>query len=439
MVIFSLVLIRTSPVIGQQPACVQEQNWAELYVSGAFGYMDKVHELAVAYWQAKEANDDVAMTQTLNEMQNLPIKRDISDPIKILQYLFLGTGPSGPLEAYDFNRDKTADISDAVSLLRNLFLGDPLPDGADKQRLAQHPGETTHFTRNAGVNVKTEYLGRETKEDGKPYANFSITYTAQVLLPDGEGCDTGNLGGELFAFTSDITGYESYGGVSFTSSELDCNKKQITFFIPAHGINIIFNHPKQWICNNDPSIIYRFYNDDGHILLYDGSTDEAWVATLSSGGPIKKLTPLNNLALNKSLTGQRTAAIGSGFLKNFRDFLSSFVSLAFAQVEPPPLGINNTGTDLNMDGELDTLQDVIDNFDPDPPPSPSVPGPETNPPTPPQNDPPLKYPKPCPPPADGFWDKVGNALSNLWTAITSWDKPRSPCVHPGQPYGGFNP
>jgi glycoprotein endo-alpha-1,2-mannosidase len=54
--------------------------------------------------------------------------QDISDPIALLEYLFLGGRLLDCLEACDTNDDGAADISDAVYLLGHLFLGGPAPD-----------------------------------------------------------------------------------------------------------------------------------------------------------------------------------------------------------------------------------------------------------------------------------------------------------------------
>jgi len=51
---------------------------------------------------------------------------DISDPIKILSYLFLGDKIRCPL-AGDVNSDGTVDISDGISMLSALFSGGPGP------------------------------------------------------------------------------------------------------------------------------------------------------------------------------------------------------------------------------------------------------------------------------------------------------------------------
>ena len=46
---------------------------------------------------------------------------DISDPVKILLYLFVGDGPLSCEDAADANDDGQIDVSDAVTLLNALF------------------------------------------------------------------------------------------------------------------------------------------------------------------------------------------------------------------------------------------------------------------------------------------------------------------------------
>jgi F-box protein 11 len=54
-------------------------------------------------------------------------KKDITDPIFTLAYLFLG-GPKPPcLKSADVNDDRRVDITDAIYLLSHLFLGGPRP------------------------------------------------------------------------------------------------------------------------------------------------------------------------------------------------------------------------------------------------------------------------------------------------------------------------
>ena len=54
--------------------------------------------------------------------------RDISDALWTLNYLFLGQGRSDCLSAADINVDAQLDISDPVALLQGLFLGGSLPE-----------------------------------------------------------------------------------------------------------------------------------------------------------------------------------------------------------------------------------------------------------------------------------------------------------------------
>ena len=58
---------------------------------------------------------------------------DISDPVRILGWLFLGDETPGCLAAANANNDATIDLSDAVAILGYLFLGStppaaPFPD-----------------------------------------------------------------------------------------------------------------------------------------------------------------------------------------------------------------------------------------------------------------------------------------------------------------------
>lgn len=55
------------------------------------------------------------------------LKLNISDPVSILGYLFLGTTTPACLEACDSDDTGKIDISDAVYLLSYLFLGGPAP------------------------------------------------------------------------------------------------------------------------------------------------------------------------------------------------------------------------------------------------------------------------------------------------------------------------
>ena len=47
---------------------------------------------------------------------------DVSDPVRILNTLFLGGEPLGCEQAADANRDNRLDISDPVTILNYLFL-----------------------------------------------------------------------------------------------------------------------------------------------------------------------------------------------------------------------------------------------------------------------------------------------------------------------------
>jgi hypothetical protein len=50
---------------------------------------------------------------------------DISDPVSLLNYLFIGEYTPDCVLLYDFNGDRSVDISDPVSMLSILFLGGP--------------------------------------------------------------------------------------------------------------------------------------------------------------------------------------------------------------------------------------------------------------------------------------------------------------------------
>jgi hypothetical protein len=58
---------------------------------------------------------------------NADAKVDISDPVAILEFLFLGGEPVSCLDTADGNDSGTVDLSDAVYLLNHLFLGGPAP------------------------------------------------------------------------------------------------------------------------------------------------------------------------------------------------------------------------------------------------------------------------------------------------------------------------
>jgi hypothetical protein len=67
-------------------------------------------------------------------MRQVYDKRDISDPIDVLGFLFLDTTTSGCREAADSNDGGDLDIADGVHALGFLFLGErgipaPEPDG----------------------------------------------------------------------------------------------------------------------------------------------------------------------------------------------------------------------------------------------------------------------------------------------------------------------
>lgn len=63
---------------------------------------------------------------------NMDSDLDISDPIALLSYRFLGIGASPCKVSGDVNDDETLDISDAVYLLHHLFLFGPPPPPPDK-------------------------------------------------------------------------------------------------------------------------------------------------------------------------------------------------------------------------------------------------------------------------------------------------------------------
>jgi hypothetical protein len=52
---------------------------------------------------------------------------DISDPISLLGYLFLGSSAVGCADACDANDDNALDISDSIQALNYMFLGGPAP------------------------------------------------------------------------------------------------------------------------------------------------------------------------------------------------------------------------------------------------------------------------------------------------------------------------
>lgn len=66
---------------------------------------------------------------------------DVSDPIFVFDFLFLGGRSSTCAESADANDDATIDISDGVFLLGFLFLGarDPPPPGPVKQPCGRDP------------------------------------------------------------------------------------------------------------------------------------------------------------------------------------------------------------------------------------------------------------------------------------------------------------
>ena len=75
---------------------------------------------------------------------------DISDPVAVLGYLFLGTTPDHEcLASADGNGDRVVDLTDAVYLLGYLFLGSGAPPapfpGCGEDPAAAGPGCTRSF------------------------------------------------------------------------------------------------------------------------------------------------------------------------------------------------------------------------------------------------------------------------------------------------------
>jgi len=66
---------------------------------------------------------------------NFDGRLNISDPVSILNYLFItGQAPACP-NAADFNLDARLDISDPITILRTLFIGFPPPGGREPQEV----------------------------------------------------------------------------------------------------------------------------------------------------------------------------------------------------------------------------------------------------------------------------------------------------------------
>ncbi len=62
---------------------------------------------------------------------NFDLRLDLSDPIAILSYLFLGGPTLACPPAADFNLSGEVDIADPIAILNTLFLGEPAPTGGD--------------------------------------------------------------------------------------------------------------------------------------------------------------------------------------------------------------------------------------------------------------------------------------------------------------------
>ena len=74
--------------------------------------------------------------ETVRGDANLDLRVDISDPVSILSYLFLGGPALGCAPAADFNRSGALDIADPISILTTLFLGEEPPGGDDPSEIA---------------------------------------------------------------------------------------------------------------------------------------------------------------------------------------------------------------------------------------------------------------------------------------------------------------
>jgi len=65
---------------------------------------------------------------------------DLSDPVHLLAWLFLGGEVPGCLDAADGNGDRTHDLTDAVYLLGYLFLSGPIPPAPGPLECGTVPG-----------------------------------------------------------------------------------------------------------------------------------------------------------------------------------------------------------------------------------------------------------------------------------------------------------
>ncbi len=60
---------------------------------------------------------------------------DISDPLGLLSYFFLGSKAPACLGAGDFNLDGKLDLTDPIAILGTLFLGAPTPGGDEPREV----------------------------------------------------------------------------------------------------------------------------------------------------------------------------------------------------------------------------------------------------------------------------------------------------------------
>ncbi len=97
------------------------------------------HTLRIAVYEKYEGGPESIILMRINVPPDIPFIRgdsnnngkvDISDAIRILNYLYMGVGDVACQDAGDTNDDGRIDISDAVYLLNYLFQGNPikLPD-----------------------------------------------------------------------------------------------------------------------------------------------------------------------------------------------------------------------------------------------------------------------------------------------------------------------
>ncbi len=94
-----------------------------LFVGAAFGLIQTPQAVA---------QDSVGIAPAIGSFvrgdANGDSEVDISDPIWVLNYLFLGGNPPPCLTAADANDDGGVDLTDVISLITSLFLsGGPLP------------------------------------------------------------------------------------------------------------------------------------------------------------------------------------------------------------------------------------------------------------------------------------------------------------------------